>query len=227
MIFFIKLYWCTSRTTRVYQKPALRDACDAAYNAEIVLVAGSGNDGYDYSSWPARFANVISVGGHAEDQTLFDYKGYSSNDGVEFVAPGAKVGTIGPEGSLWWSWGTSMASAYVSALTALQLQYARLNNIDVNNGYLWEVMKHAAVDMPLIPDPVYKGKGKIWAARTLPADPPTSLRVGGLQSLIRGFRVDTLWRVLPAQEQGPDRGASPQECRRRCRGEDHGEGQST
>ena len=143
---------------------ALRNACDAAYNADIILLAGSGNDGYTYSAWPAGFENVISVGGHAEDQSLYNYGGYSSNGGVDVVAPGSRVYTVDPDNSAWWVWGTSMAAPHASGLLALQLQYARQNNMQPNNGYLWEVMKHSAVDLGL--NPVYQGKGKIYAART-------------------------------------------------------------
>jgi len=73
------------------EKDALEAACNAAYNAGIALVAASGNDGYTYSAWPASFNSVISVGGHAEDQTRYNYNGHSSNGGVDIVAPGARV----------------------------------------------------------------------------------------------------------------------------------------
>ncbi len=156
--------------------PALRDAfeaaCNNAYNQGIVVVAGSGNEGYPYSGDPAAFANVISVGGHAENQTLYDHSGGSTNGGVDVVTPGARVATIKPDNSGWWVWGTSFAAPHVSALIALQLQYARQNNIEVNNGYLWEVMKHSAKQLTGEPyDPVYQGKGKIWAAGTDSNDP--------------------------------------------------------
>ncbi|KKU43129.1 MAG: Serine protease, subtilase family [Parcubacteria group bacterium GW2011_GWA2_46_7] len=148
----------------------MREACNAAYNAGIILVAGSGNSGYTYSAWPAGFENVISVGAHAEDQTLYNNVG-SSNGGVDIVAPGARVYTVHPDNSAWWVWGTSFATPHASALIALQLQYVKQNNTQPNNGYLWELTKHSAKDMPLIPDPVYLGSGKAWAAETLGADP--------------------------------------------------------
>jgi len=150
--------------------------CNAAYDAGIILVAASGNDGYTYSAYPAAFANVVSVGGYAEDQTLF-YRviggiTYQSNGGVDIVAPGEYLSILVPEGATHHGSGTSTAAACTSGFIALQLQYARQNNIAVNNGYLWEVMRHSAKDMPLIPDPNYKGKGKIWAAESDPP-PPT------------------------------------------------------
>jgi len=144
-------------------KAELESVCNAAYAAGIVLVAGSGNEGYSYSAWPASFENIISVGAHKEDQTVRA----TSNGGVYVVAPGDHISMIDPDGSLWWGSGTSYATPHAAALIALQLQYARQNNIEPNNGYLWEVMKHSA--WPLtgeIYDPVYQGEGKIYAAST-------------------------------------------------------------
>jgi hypothetical protein len=159
-----------------YYKPWFEEACNNAYNNGIILVASSGNDGHNYSAWPAAFDNVISVGGHAEDQTLYDHEGDSSNGGVEIIAPGEQVYTVGADNSAWLCSGTSLATPHASALIALQLQYARQRRIEVNNAYLWEVMKEAAIDLGL--DPVYQGKGKIWAAETDP--PPASPHNGSI-----------------------------------------------
>jgi minor extracellular protease Epr len=155
-----------------YQKQEYEAVCNDAYNAGVVLVAASGNRGYDHSGYPAAFASVISVGGHAEDQTLYNYNSSSSCGGVDIVAPGARVYSVYPDNSAWWIWGTSMATPHAAGLLALQIQYARQNHIQVNNDYLWEVMKHSAKDMPLITNAIYKGNGKIWAAETNPP-PPT------------------------------------------------------
>ena len=148
-------------------KDDLQNACNAAYAAGVVLVASSGNEGYGYSAWPASFSNVVSVGAYAEDQTIWDDEYGKTNGGVDVVAPGARVYVIDPDASTWWVWGTSFAAPHAAALIALQLQYARENDIEPNNGYLWEVMKHSA--WPLtgeIYDPVYQGEGKIYASST-------------------------------------------------------------
>jgi len=107
------------------------------------------------------------------------------------VAPGARVPAIDPINSGWWVWGTSFATSHVSGLIALQLQYARRTGspepinfnegkaFGVNNGYLWEVMKHSAKQLtgppppapPYPYDPVYQGTGKVWAADTAPIPP--------------------------------------------------------
>lgn len=149
-------------------KTLMENACNNAYNNGIILVAASGNAGASSSDYPAAFDNVISVGNHAENQTHY----VSSNGGVDVVAPGAHVYTVGADNWAWWAWGTSFATPHVSALLALQIQYARQHNLDVNNGYLWESMKHSAKQLTGEPyDPIYQGKGKIWAAETSPPPP--------------------------------------------------------
>jgi hypothetical protein len=70
----------------------------------------------------------------------------------------------------------------VSASLALQLQYARQNDIDQSNDYLRTVMEGSAVDLGL--DPVYQGQGKIWAAET---DPPPAIPHDGAIDLMAAF----------------------------------------
>jgi len=175
-------------------------ACNTAYNSGVVLVAGSGNRGYNPNSiaYPASFANVISVGGYAEDQTIYNREINGvlgvSNPGCDVIAPGERVYSVDPNNVLWWVSGTSFATPHVSALIALQIQYARQHNIQPNNGYLWEVMTHSAKYLPDIsPDdpnyqnPVYQGKGKIWAAELDP--PPPTPRDGSIDCMAANWPI--------------------------------------
>jgi len=148
-------------------KEQFEEICNNAYDAGVLIVAGSGNEGYSSAAYPAAFENVISVGAHGEDQLIWDDLNGTSNGDVDIIAPGARTYTVYPDNTAWWVWGTSYATPHSSALLALELQYARENNIEVNNGYLWKVMNHSAIDLGQ--DPVYQGKGKIWAAETDPA----------------------------------------------------------
>ncbi len=150
-------------------KQQLETVCNNAYNKGITLVASSGNNGYPYAMYPAAFENVISAGSHTESQTIWNDAYGSSSGGVDVVAPGANVYTAAPGNSPLWVWGTSFATPHVSALIALQLQYAGKNNVELNNGFLWEVMKHSAVDLDA--NPTYQGSGKAWAAATDADDP--------------------------------------------------------
>jgi hypothetical protein len=65
----------------------------------------------------------------------------------------------------------AFASPHVAALIALQLQYARQNNLSVSNEYLRSVIQNSAVWLTG-EDPVFQGHGKAWAAETDPP-PPT------------------------------------------------------
>jgi len=167
-----------------YWKSTLREACNAAYAAGIVLVAGSGNEGYDYSGWPASFENVIAVGGYAEDQTTYP----NSNGGVDVVAPGVDIRVVDPDGSIWFVEGTSYAAPHASALIALQLQYARQNDLNGRNTYLWQVLEDSAVDLGL--DPIYQGEGKIWAAETDP--PPSTPHAGAIDLMSLATQLPAL-----------------------------------
>ena len=143
-------------------KVQLEAACTAAYNAGIIVVAASGNNLVEDSLYPAACENVISVGGHREDQDLYA----NSNGGVDVVAPGKRVPSMDMSGDdSWFYSGTSMAAPHVAGLLALQLQYARANNIEINSGYQWESVKHSAIDLGLDSD--YQGKGKARALESI------------------------------------------------------------
>jgi len=155
-------------------------ACNYAYNEGILLIAGSGNAGLSYSADPAAFTNVMSVGAHREDKSLPTW----SNEGVDCVAPGSNVYTVDPCNQGWYDYGTSMATPHVSGLGALMLHYARENNLEVNNGYMWETIKHSAVDMGGTPEK--QGSGKAWAAATADNDP----NQGALDLLAGNWPID-------------------------------------
>jgi subtilisin family serine protease len=169
----------------------LTQACNAAYNAGVVLVAGSGNDALATSLEPAAYTNVISVGGHNIGQELYT----NSSGGVDLIAPGEWVWAMdmigevtNPENGLRWRYyGTSCATPHVAGLAALIIQHARDNNIEVNNGYVWECIKHSAVDLPLITDPIYEGKGKAWAAESLSIADPND---GAIDLLDNNWPID-------------------------------------
>ena len=167
----------------------LGQACDAAYNAGVVVIAGSGNDALTTPLEPAAYTNVVSVGGHNQVQTLYA----NSSGGVDLVAPGERVwamdrwGEIENEIGRWYYYGTSMAAPHVSGLAALIIQHARDNNIEVSNGYVYEALRHSAVDLPLITDPIYEGKGKAWAAESLPVVDPND---GAIDLLANNWPID-------------------------------------
>ncbi|MFF4653559.1 S8 family serine peptidase [Streptomyces sp. NPDC001380] len=101
-------------TTRTRFAEELHALVDAAYFHRTVIVASAHNTPVE--SFPWRFASVISVGSHQEDDS--DLHLYNPDPPVEFFAPGQNVEVPWLGGTSIRSTGNSFATPYVAGLCA-------------------------------------------------------------------------------------------------------------
>ena len=101
---------------------ALEQACNAAYQAGIVLVCAAGNGGNpsgigDTVGYPARYDSVIAVA--STDCSNTRASDSSTGPAVELAAPGVNICSTCLGGTCCLRSGTSMASAHVAGVAAL------------------------------------------------------------------------------------------------------------
>ena len=95
----------------------IRDAIDYAYNKGCVIVAGSGNEGKNGVYYPARYPNVIGVGGVLTDWVT-KAPGSNYGTGLDVVTLGGYY-TTNASGGYSNMAGTSLASPQVAGLASL------------------------------------------------------------------------------------------------------------
>lgn len=105
---------------------ALKSAIDAAYEAGVVSVAASGNDGLTRLMYPCDFDNVVGVinlaqSGNADGVEKGEKSNYNAADAQtkEISAPGSNIYSTLPGGEYGFMSGTSMAAPCVSGVLGM------------------------------------------------------------------------------------------------------------
>lgn len=103
------------------ESDALGEAMQKAYQAGILLVAASGNEGAGYPvDYPAAYEPVIAVSATDSENNIAAFS--SVGEQVEFSAPGANIKSTLPGFGYGIMSGTSQATSHVSALLAILKQ---------------------------------------------------------------------------------------------------------
>jgi len=107
---------------------ALRDACDSAYQAGVLIIAAAGNTLRGKVDYPAAYGSVVAVGATDKQDRPESYT--AKGNEVELSAPGAYIRSTIRDGRFGTASGTSQAAPHISGVAALILS-AGVN--DLNN----------------------------------------------------------------------------------------------
>ncbi|WP_028609477.1 S8 family peptidase [Paenibacillus harenae] len=122
--------WCVRNRMNVInmsfgmktRSKALLSAVTNAYNAGVIIVASSGNDGKRRSiDYPARYPQTISVGATNKLRRIAPFSNRGSY--IDIYAPGDKIVSSWLRGKYNEMSGTSMATSHVSGAIALLLAH--------------------------------------------------------------------------------------------------------
>ena len=105
---------------RMGYSPLVEAAIQEAVAANVIVVAAAGNYAggvaHKPAAFPANLPGVIAVGASDEDMR---YASFSAREGVDILAPGARVVIGGPGGIWYYGSGTSYAAPFVTATVAM------------------------------------------------------------------------------------------------------------
>ncbi|WP_411844671.1 S8 family serine peptidase [Roseibacillus persicicus] len=103
----------------------VRNAVEYAYTNGAVIVASSGNEGYDQPAFPADYAQVTAVGAVDQEGTVVNFSNYGEN--LDMTAPGLEVYAAWTNDRYIEFTGTSASAPYVTAAVAAAMSEYELN----------------------------------------------------------------------------------------------------
>ncbi|MCK1798901.1 S8 family serine peptidase [Streptomyces sp. XM4193] len=149
-----------------FASSAEEKAIKLAWENDVVVVAGAGNDGVRGIAYPADSDGVVSVGAVTEAGNLWEESNY--DDGLTLTAPGVNINTAAVRKDYESANGTSLATAYVSGAVAL----LRAKFPDLTAGQIVSRLTRTALlpeEMGKAPNEYY-GYGMIRPLRALTDD---------------------------------------------------------
>lgn len=174
------LQWCVNNNIQIasmslggtVDSQILKDACDAAYAAGVLVVAAAGNSGMgtDTVQFPAKYDSVIAVG--STDSMNLRSSFSSTGPAVELAAPGSGIYSTLPGNRVGSMSGTSMACPQIAGVAALVMS-AGMTNAYAVRGQLRTSVK----DLGTVGRDNYFGYGLIDASLAVniitPSEPVT------------------------------------------------------
>ena len=157
---------------------ALLDEVIASHDADMLFVAGAGNNGFDTGIlpfYPAAFdvPNVISVAATDNTDDLAWFSNYGAQS-VHLAAPGVDILSTVPGGGYAYSSGTSMATPHVSGAAALVLSVCDMDTAALKETVIGTVAGLSALQGVTITGGRLQVNSAMRAC-TLPPDTPTDL----------------------------------------------------
>ncbi|WP_328384157.1 S8 family serine peptidase [Streptomyces sp. NBC_00400] len=155
-----------------------KSAVSYALKKDVLLVAGSGNDGSSKPLYPAAAPGVLAVGAVGEDGKVLSRSNYGPH--IRLIAPGEKIYSAGTSMKYRQATGTSDSTAYVSAAAALvRSKYPDLTAGQVANRLTKTAITPDGKTGVTSPDPKY-GYGVIRPYRALSEKIPAGSKNGPL-----------------------------------------------
>lgn len=175
-------------TDQLYEgggSPEDLDAISYALKRDVLVVAGSGNDGKHQVAFPARAPGVLAVGGVNQNGSVWE----NSNYGPEVLLTAPATGIVHaswPGDKLSIGDGTSDATAFVSAAAALlRSKFPDLTAGQIANRLVKTAVVPDSVGNLSLPDEKY-GYGEIRPLAALTQDIPAGSKYGPLKATETG-----------------------------------------